>query len=60
MKNIKDNAILITIMGKSNVAESTANVAAEVAGIKTVDAVAAPVCDCCKERDRRAAQAQSG
>ena len=30
-------------MGKSNVAESTANVAAEVAEVKTVEAVAAPV-----------------
>jgi hypothetical protein len=31
------------IMGKSNVAESTANVAAEVAEVKTVEVVAAPV-----------------
>jgi hypothetical protein len=31
------------IMGKSNVAESTANVAAEVTEVKTVEAVAAPV-----------------
>ena len=30
-------------MGKSNVAESTANVAAEVAEVKAVEAVAAPV-----------------
>ena len=30
-------------MGKSNVAESTANVAAEVAEVKTVEVVAAPV-----------------
>ena len=30
-------------MGKSNVAESTANVAAEVTEVKTVEAVAAPV-----------------
>ena len=30
-------------MGKSNVAESTANVAAEVAEVKTVEAVTAPV-----------------
>ena len=30
-------------MGKSNVAESTANVAAEVAEVKTVEAVATPV-----------------
>ena len=30
-------------MGKSNVAENTANVAVEVAEVKTVEAVAAPV-----------------
>ena len=30
-------------MGKSNVAENTANVAVEVVEVKTVEAVAAPV-----------------
>ena len=33
----------VNIMGKSNVAENTANVAVEVAEVKTVEAVAAPV-----------------
>ena len=41
--NISLQGRSMKIMGKSNVAESTANVAAEVAEVKTVEAVAAPV-----------------